>query len=69
MDNCVDTPNYDQRETDGDKIGDACDTGESRFTEKYPWIVWVGIGFATVVFLSLLFIAGNKIRKERAMLG
>jgi len=67
LDNCGDTPNYDQRDTDGDKIGDACDTDESRFTEKYPWIVWVGIGFATVVFLSLLFVAGNKIRKERAL--
>ncbi len=67
VDNCVDTPNYDQRDTDGDKIGDMCDTGESRFTEKYPWIVWAGIGFATVVFLSLLFVAGDKIRKEKAL--
>lgn len=65
IDNCRDVPNYDQRDTDGDKIGDACDPDESRFTEKYPWIVWAGIAFAAVVFLSLLFIAGNKIRKQK----
>lgn len=69
IDNCIDTPNYDQRDTDGDKIGDVCDIDESRFTEKYPWIVWVGIGFAVIVFLSLLFVVGNKIRKERMTIG
>jgi hypothetical protein len=67
-DNCAETPNYDQRDTDGDKIGDVCDTDESRFTERYPWIVWAGIGFAALVFLSLLFVTGNKIRKEKAMM-
>ncbi|MEI6553421.1 MAG: thrombospondin type 3 repeat-containing protein [bacterium] len=65
IDNCRDVPNYDQRDTDGDKIGDACDPDESRFTEKYPWIVWAGISFSSVVFLSLLFVAGNKIRKQK----
>ena len=65
MDNCSDVTNYDQRDTDGDKIGDACDLDESRFTEKYPWIVWAGISFAAIVFLSLLFVAGNKIRKQK----
>ena len=65
IDNCRDVPNYDQKDTDGDKIGDACDPDESRFTEKYPWIVWAGIGFSSVVFLSLLFVVGNKIRKQK----
>lgn len=64
IDNCVDTPNYNQKDTDGDKIGDLCDSDESRLTEKYPLIVWFGIGFAALIFLGLLFIAGNKIRKN-----
>jgi hypothetical protein len=65
IDNCRDVLNYDQRDTDGDKIGDTCDSDESRFTEKYPWIVWAGIAFAAIVFLVLLFIAGNEIRKQK----
>lgn len=68
-DNCRDVPNYDQKDTDGDGIGDVCDTSESRLTEKYPWIVWAGLGFSAVVFLSLLFIAGNRIRKNNIQSG
>ena len=64
IDNCKDVPNYDQRDTDGDNIGDACDTGESRLTEKYPWIVWVSLGFAAMIFISMLLVVTGKIRRE-----
>jgi len=56
-DNCPDNPNNDQRDTDGDLIGDVCDKEESRFTEQYPWIPWVGIGSAGAVLIVLLFLA------------
>jgi len=52
-DNCPDNPNYDQKDTDNDGIGDVCDVQESRFTEQYPWIPWVGIGFAALVLVVL----------------
>ena len=64
IDNCPNLPNYDQRDTDGDKIGDKCDEDESRLTEKYPVVVWFGLGFASIVFMALLFIAGMKMRKN-----
>jgi len=53
-DNCPDNPNRDQRDTDGDGIGDVCDKQESRITEQYPWIPWIGIGFAAIVLIVLL---------------
>lgn len=53
-DNCPDVPNRDQRDTDGDGKGDVCDGEESRFTEKNPWLPWVGIGFAALVLMALL---------------
>ncbi|MEI7652843.1 MAG: thrombospondin type 3 repeat-containing protein [bacterium] len=54
-DNCIDKYNPDQKDTDGDKLGDACDGQESRFTERYPWLPWVGIlvGFGTVIGIHL----------------
>lgn len=64
VDNCLDKANQNQKDTDGDSIGDLCDSDESRLTEKYPVIVWFGIGFSTLVFLGLLFVAGNQIRKN-----
>jgi len=65
VDNCINVSNYNQKDTDGDKIGDSCDPDESRITEKYPWIVWSGIGCASVVFIGLLFVAGQKMRKNK----
>lgn len=53
-DNCPDLPNRDQRDTDADGIGDICDGEESRLTEKYTWIPWVGMGFAALVLVILL---------------
>jgi len=52
-DNCIDNPNQNQKDTDSDGSGDVCDDQESRITERYPWIPWVGIGFAALVLLVL----------------
>jgi hypothetical protein len=58
-DNCPNNPNRNQEDTDGDKIGDVCDPEESRLTEKYPWIPWIGIIFAGAVVI-ILFILTAK---------
>lgn len=55
-DNCPDNPNYNQKDTDADGIGDVCDQEESRVTERYPWIPWVGIIFAGLVVLVLIIL-------------
>jgi hypothetical protein len=64
VDNCLEVANSDQRNTDGDAFGDKCDSDESRLTEKYPFIVWFGIGLAALVFLTLLYVAADRIRKN-----
>lgn len=58
-DNCPDNPNRDQRDVDSDGTGDICDKEESRITERYPWIPWVGIGFAAVVLIVLLVLTAR----------
>lgn len=58
-DNCPGVANTNQRDTDGDKVGDACDKQESRFTESHPWVPWAGIGFATLVLISLFVITAR----------
>lgn len=64
-DNCPDNPNWDQEDTDGDGIGDVCDKEESRITEKYPWIPWVGIGFAAIVLIVLLVLTARATYQEK----
>lgn len=53
VDNCEFLPNPNQADTDVDGIGDECDKSESRLTEQYPWLPWVGIGITLLVILSL----------------
>lgn len=60
LDNCPNQPNRDQVDTDGDGIGDACDDEESRLTERYPWLPWLGIGFAAIVLIALIFLTARS---------
>ncbi len=53
LDNCSNDPNRNQADEDGDKIGDVCDGVESRLTEMFPWLPWLGIVIAGFVLLSL----------------
>lgn len=64
LDNCPNLPNYNQRDTDGDKIGDVCDGEESRVTEKYKWLPWLGIGGACLVVIILFVFTALSIRKK-----
>ncbi len=61
-DNCPNNPNVNQRDTDSDKIGDVCDDEESRITEKYGWIPWVGMGLAGIVLLGLFISVAKSIK-------
>lgn len=63
-DNCPNDPNYNQADADGDKIGDICDTEESRVTEKYPWLPWVGMGFAGSVLIVLFALTARGMIKN-----
>jgi hypothetical protein len=63
-DNCSDNPNRNQTDTDSDGIGDVCDKEESRVTEKYTWLPWVGITFAVLVLVVLLALMGRSTFKK-----
>jgi hypothetical protein len=60
VDNCPDLPNRNQADEDADGIGDVCDDEESRFTERYVWVPWIGMGLAVVVIVALFAIVGFK---------
>lgn len=60
QDNCPNNPNRNQIDSDGDGIGDACDPEESRLTERFPWIPWLGIGFTAIVIVILFILTLKK---------
>jgi hypothetical protein len=64
IDNCPNDPNYDQGDVDGDGIGDVCDPQESRLTERFPWIPWVGMGGAALVLVILFAMTASMGRRE-----
>ena len=59
-DNCPSYPNVNQRDEDGDEMGDVCDDAESRITERYVWVPWVGMGIALAVLVGLFALVGLK---------
>ena len=61
-DNCLNNPNRDQKDIDSDGIGDVCDAEESRITERYTWVPWIGIGFAALVLIILLVVMARSTR-------
>lgn len=63
-DNCPDIPNQNQMDTDGDLIGDVCDDEESRLTEKYAWLPWVGLGAALVTILIMFMMVYKRTEEE-----
>lgn len=64
-DNCPNNPNRDQADTDGDRTGDSCDAEESRLTERYAWLPWLGIGGAALVLVILFVLTGRSVLANR----
>ena len=59
-DNCPNEPNFAQTDADRDGVGDACDKEENRILEKYPWLVWLGVGLVALMFLAMAAIIIKK---------
>lgn len=63
-DNCPNQPNRNQIDTDGDGLGDVCDKEESRITERYAWLPWVGIDFAALVIVILFALTTKSLENK-----
>ncbi len=59
-DNCTSAYNADQEDVDSNGVGDECDDEESRLTERYVWVPWVGMGIAFAVLVGLFALVGLK---------
>lgn len=63
-DNCPSEPNRNQADEDEDGIGDVCDSEESRLTERYIWVPWVGMGVAASVLIVLFLVVGVRPKSD-----
>lgn len=63
-DNCRHASNGNQGDLDADGQGDPCDTGDDRFSEKHPWLVWTGMSFIVLVLLGLAVRMIMKMKRE-----
>jgi len=46
-------------------VGDECDGEESRLTERYTWVPWVGMGLAALVLVGLFAVTARSFARER----